>query len=59
LARFRRGIGAGSGLPWFNARMTPIRASIVGPPSVATKIKASIAVCHSAVVCSDFGSLVM
>jgi hypothetical protein len=37
----------------------PIRANIVGPPSVATRIKASIAACHSAAVCSDFGSLVM
>jgi hypothetical protein len=26
--------------------MTPIRASIVGPPDVATRIKASIAACH-------------
>jgi hypothetical protein len=33
----------------FNARMTPIRASIVGPPSVAISIKASIAACHSGV----------
>ena len=28
--------------------MTPMRANIVGPPSVATRIKASIAACHSA-----------
>jgi hypothetical protein len=28
--------------------MTPIRANIVGPPDVATRIKASIAACHSA-----------
>ena len=27
--------------------MTPIRANIVGPPSVATRIRASIAACHS------------
>jgi hypothetical protein len=43
----------------FSARMTPIRANIVGPPSVATRIKASIAACHSGAVCSDFGSLVI
>jgi hypothetical protein len=43
----------------FNARMTPMRAIIVGPPSVATRIKASIAVCHSAASCSAFGSRVM
>jgi hypothetical protein len=28
--------------------MTPIRANIVGPPSVATRIRASMAACHSA-----------
>jgi hypothetical protein len=39
----------------FNARMTPIRANIVGPPDVATRIKASIAACHSAASCSAFG----
>jgi hypothetical protein len=39
--------------------MTPILANIVGPPYVATKIKASIAACHSAIECSAFGSLVM
>src|SRR5437660_12251731 len=39
--------------------MTPIRANIVGPPDVATRIKASIAACHSAAWCSAFGSLVM
>jgi hypothetical protein len=27
--------------------MTPIRAIIVGPPDVATRINASIAACHS------------
>jgi hypothetical protein len=27
----------------FNARMTPMRANIVGPPDVATRINASIA----------------
>src|SRR5437667_9215747 len=42
--------------PRFNARMTPIRANIVGPPDVATRIKASIAACHSAAWCSAFGS---
>jgi hypothetical protein len=31
---------AGFGLPWFSARNIPIRANIVGPPSVATRIKA-------------------
>jgi hypothetical protein len=39
--------------------MTPIRANIVGPPDVATKIRASIAACHSAASCSAFGSFVM
>jgi len=39
--------------------MIPIRANIVGPPDVATRIKASIAACHSAVSCSAFGSFVM
>jgi hypothetical protein len=33
----------------FKAGMTPIRANIVGPPSVATSISASIAACHSGV----------
>jgi hypothetical protein len=28
--------------------MTPMHANIVGPPEVATRIKASIAACHSA-----------
>jgi hypothetical protein len=32
----------------------PMRANIVGPPSVATSIKASMAACHSAAVCSTF-----
>jgi hypothetical protein len=41
----------------FNALMTPIRANIVGPPSVATRIGASIAACHSAVSCSAFGGI--
>jgi hypothetical protein len=39
--------------------MTPMRANIIGPPSVATRIKASIADCHSVVMCSAFGSLVI
>jgi hypothetical protein len=39
--------------------MMPIRANIVGPLSVATKIKAFIAACHSQPSCSAFGSLVM
>jgi hypothetical protein len=43
----------------FKALMTPMRANIVGPPSVATKISASIAACHSEAVCSAFGSFVM
>jgi hypothetical protein len=43
----------------FNALMTPIRANIVGPPKVATKINASTAACHSAISCSAFGSFVM
>jgi preprotein translocase subunit SecD len=30
-----------------NARMTPIRANIVGPSFSATRISASMAACHS------------
>lgn len=41
------------------ALMTPMCANIVGPPCVATKIRASIAVCHSAPCAPAFGSLVM
>jgi hypothetical protein len=37
----------------------PIRANIVGPPSVTTRIKASIAACHSGASCSALGSFVM
>jgi hypothetical protein len=37
--------------------MTPTRANIIGAPSVATRIKAFIADCHSVVMCSGFGSL--
>jgi hypothetical protein len=36
-----------------------MRANIVGPPDVATRIKASIAACHSGASCSAFGSFVM
>jgi hypothetical protein len=43
----------------FKARITPILANMVGPPTVATRINASIAVCHSGAVCSAFDSLVM
>jgi hypothetical protein len=39
--------------------MMPIRASIVGPPFVATRIKACIAACHSGASCSAFGSFMM
>src|ERR1700730_2439636 len=40
--------------------MTPIRASIVGPPLLsATRIRASTAVCHSSICCSAFGSFWM
>jgi hypothetical protein len=39
--------------------MIPIRASIVGPPDVATRIKACVAACHSDASCSAFGSFVM
>jgi hypothetical protein len=44
----RNHVIAGSGVPWFSALKTPMRANIVGPPYVATSIKASIAACHSA-----------
>jgi hypothetical protein len=43
--------------PRFNARMMPMRANIVGPPDVATRIKASMAACHSAASCSGFRKL--
>jgi hypothetical protein len=39
--------------------MMPIRANNVGPPEVATRIKAYIAACHSWASCSAFGSFVM
>jgi hypothetical protein len=35
--------------------MTPMRANIVGPPDVATRIRLSMAACHSAASCSAFG----
>ena len=43
----------------FNARMTPIRANIVGPPFFAMRISASMATCHSGAECSAFDSFVM
>src|SRR6266446_10964800 len=43
----------------FKARMIPMRANIVGPPDVATRIKASIAACHSWASCSTLESRVM
>jgi hypothetical protein len=36
--------------------MTPMRAIIVGPPCSATRSSTSIAVCHSSICCSAFGS---
>jgi hypothetical protein len=39
--------------------MTPMRANIVGPPVSATKISASIAVCHAKWCCSVSGSFVI
>jgi hypothetical protein len=36
--------------------MTPMRANVVGPPSVATSIRASIAARRSGAMCSAFGS---
>jgi hypothetical protein len=38
----------------FNARVTPIRANVLGPPDVATRIEASIAACHSS-TCNRLG----
>jgi hypothetical protein len=43
----------------FKARMRPMRANIVEPSDVATRIKASTAACYSSASCSAFGSLVM
>jgi hypothetical protein len=40
-----------------SARMMPMRANIVGPPSSTTSSRASIAACQSGAACS--GSLVM
>src|SRR5258707_1520025 len=63
LRRFLVKCGLRAGSYWatgiFKARMTPMRANIVGPPDVATRINASIAACHSAASCLAFGSLVM
>src|SRR5258708_29201257 len=39
--------------------MMPMRANIIGPPDLATRINASIAACHSWASCSAFGSVVM
>src|SRR5258706_9901565 len=36
----------------FKALMTPIRANIVGPPDVVTRINASMAACHSWASCA-------
>ncbi len=55
---FRDGSNARSTLR-FKALMTPMRANIVGPPDVATRINASIAACYSSASCSDFGSRMM
>ena len=41
----------------FNARIMPIRANIVGPSNSATRIKASMAACHSGVVFVSRGGL--
>ena len=41
------------------ARITPIRANIVGPPLSATSNSASVAACHSSASCSASGSRVM
>jgi len=42
-----------------SARWTPMRANIVGPFRSATRMRASIAACHSGASCSALGSLVM
>jgi hypothetical protein len=44
---------------WNRRLLIPIRANMVGPPDSATRIRAFIASCHSAALCSAFGSLVM
>jgi len=51
-ARLRRGAIFGAGLLWFSARITPIRANIVGPSLSATSSSASIAASHSSASCS-------
>jgi hypothetical protein len=48
----------GVAIPTVSARNTPIRANMVGPPNVATRIKAYGA-SHSGASCSAFGSFVM
>jgi hypothetical protein len=58
-ATLRLGSESGPDFPQFKARITPIRASIVGPPRSATRIMASIAACHSGASCSFFGSRAM
>jgi hypothetical protein len=59
LPRHRRWPRARAAPPAFSARIIPIRASIVGPSFVATRIKACIAAYHSGASCSAFGSFVM
>ena len=45
--------------PRFNARMTPTRVNIVGPPSSTTSINASMAACHFGRAASFAGSAVI
>jgi len=59
MLRLPRGAIFGAGLLCCSASMTPIRANIVGPFNSATRIKASMAACHSGAACSAFGSFVM
>jgi hypothetical protein len=58
-ARLLRGAGGDRGSCRCSARMTPILASIVGPPDVATRISVWAAACHSGALCSALGSFVM
>jgi hypothetical protein len=45
-------VGLNTRSAWrFNARMTPIRASMVGPPCPTISIGASIVACHSGESC--------
>jgi len=54
---FAIGIEHAFNVPVKRARMTPMRAIIVGPPLLsATRISVSTAVCHSSSCCSAFGS---